>query len=430
MNKLIIFGTLIGLVVSDPNGAQVVNVKQDNLGNYNLQYAADGIARIEQRTVDGSVNGGFSYIDPHGILRSTAFTSGQHGFHAVSPDIPVPVQDTPEVALAKAQHLAALRNAHLANGHTLIPEGQFVQQKTVVAATPNVAFETVPVTRVEKIVEKDVPLFSTKFVQEIPETHKFVELPAVRTSHISVNSGDKLISADIPLLKTNQFTFQVPTEKLIKTDIPLFRTNNVVSEKLIETEVPLVRSSHVAIESSPTKLVNTEIPVFRTSNIELKSIPFSEKLFEAIPTVRSSDFTLTQAKVEVPTERRIIETELPLRSSHLKLETVETPKTLFEIPTSHLRFASIESPNTFLKYETIESPKTRLEIPSGTHLRLESVEPSKTHIEIPARSEFVTVPRSAIGLDSLRLITLDDKSHVLKFDGDLKSSLSSILLRQ
>ncbi|KAF5301679.1 hypothetical protein FQR65_LT08766 [Abscondita terminalis] len=420
MKNLILLCVTLGLAIADPNVADV-KVKQDNLGNYNLQFATDGIARIEQRTVDGKISGGFSYVDPHGVLRSTAFTSGQHGFQAISPDIPVPVQDTPEVALAKAQHLALLRNAHLSR--TVIPEGQYLQHKTVVASAPNVAFETVPVARVEKVVEGQVPLVSTNVVQSS-------QIPSVRTT---LNSGD------VQLLRT----FEVPTEKLIKTEIPLLRTSNIavpVSEKLIQTEVPLIRSSHVAIESAPAiseKVVKTEVPVFRTTNVESSSIPV----------LRSSDIAFSQAKIEVPTQRHIIQTELPLRSTQLKLESVESPRTFLEIPTSNLRVATIESPktrleipSTLLKFESIESPKTLLEIPTG-HLRVESIESPKTHvdvrsdspttrIEVPARTEFIEIPRSAIGLDSLRVVTVDGKTQILRVDGDLKSSLSKILLRE
>ncbi|KAF5298534.1 hypothetical protein FQA39_LY11786 [Lamprigera yunnana] len=109
-------------------GGQEVAVNQDTLGNYKLRYLVDGISRVEQGDGHGNVNGGFSYYDPYGILRKTEFTSGVHGYNAFGADIPVPVQDTPEVAIAKAQHLSVLRAAYLAPKYPEFqgPEESFV----------------------------------------------------------------------------------------------------------------------------------------------------------------------------------------------------------------------------------------------------------------------------------------------------------------
>ncbi|KAK4886273.1 hypothetical protein RN001_002544 [Aquatica leii] len=110
MMFLIVFASVFVSVLA---GGQEVAVTQDTLGNYNLKYLIDGISRVEHGDIHGNVNGGFSYIDPYGILRKTEFTSGIHGYNAIGTDIPVPVQDTPEVAHAKAKHLAALHAAYL-----------------------------------------------------------------------------------------------------------------------------------------------------------------------------------------------------------------------------------------------------------------------------------------------------------------------------
>ncbi|KAF5284013.1 hypothetical protein FQA39_LY17171 [Lamprigera yunnana] len=111
MNALFVFTLLLASALAAP--LDTVSVSQDTLGNYNLRFDAAGISRVENRDVFGNVNGGFSYVDPFGFVRQTQFTSGAHGVHAVGTDIPVPVQDTPEVAYAKAQHLAVLNAAYL-----------------------------------------------------------------------------------------------------------------------------------------------------------------------------------------------------------------------------------------------------------------------------------------------------------------------------
>ncbi|KAF5290397.1 hypothetical protein FQR65_LT11574 [Abscondita terminalis] len=110
MISLIVFLAVIVAVLGE---GQEVAVSQDTLGNYRLKYAIPGISRVEHGDAHGNVNGGFSYIDPHGIVRKTEFTSGVHGYNAIGTDIPLPVQDTPEVAHEKAKHLAALHAAYL-----------------------------------------------------------------------------------------------------------------------------------------------------------------------------------------------------------------------------------------------------------------------------------------------------------------------------
>ncbi|KAK5643521.1 hypothetical protein RI129_007366 [Pyrocoelia pectoralis] len=111
MNTLIVLALCLSAVVSAP--VDTVEVRQDTLGNYNLRFQVPGISRVENRDAFGNVDGGFSYYDDLGILRETRFTSGTHGVHAVGTDIPVPVQDTPEVAQAKAEHLSVLNAAYL-----------------------------------------------------------------------------------------------------------------------------------------------------------------------------------------------------------------------------------------------------------------------------------------------------------------------------
>ncbi|KAF5290390.1 hypothetical protein FQR65_LT11567 [Abscondita terminalis] len=112
MHFLIVLAALFAAALAAP--LDTVAVSHDTLGNYNLHFEVPGISRVENRDAFGNVNGAFSYVDPYGIVRQTQFTSGAHGVHAVGTDIPLPVPDTPEVAHAKAEHLAVLHAAYLA----------------------------------------------------------------------------------------------------------------------------------------------------------------------------------------------------------------------------------------------------------------------------------------------------------------------------
>lgn len=89
---------------------------QDILGQYSYGYAAPWSARSEVRSVDGSTSGGYSYVDPNGNVQSVHYTADAvHGFRVAGTNIPVdkpvevkPVEDTPEVAKAKEEHLKAV----------------------------------------------------------------------------------------------------------------------------------------------------------------------------------------------------------------------------------------------------------------------------------------------------------------------------------
>lgn len=99
---------------------------QDESGQYSYGYANPLSAKIESRALDGTTVGGYSYVDGQGAIQSVEYTAdGVNGFRVAASNLPVapavpkvpaqplpvPVQDTPEVAEAKAKHLAAVEEA-------------------------------------------------------------------------------------------------------------------------------------------------------------------------------------------------------------------------------------------------------------------------------------------------------------------------------
>ncbi|XP_075238233.1 uncharacterized protein LOC142334247 [Lycorma delicatula] len=109
---------------------------QDGSGGYSFGHSGGPSSKTEHGTADGRVSGSYSYVDGNGIVQTATYTADStHGFqvHAsnlpvapnpapVSPSVPnhisapvyrplgVPVVDTPEVAAAKAGHLAAVEH--------------------------------------------------------------------------------------------------------------------------------------------------------------------------------------------------------------------------------------------------------------------------------------------------------------------------------
>lgn len=90
---------------------------QDELGQASFGYAHPGQAATNLRDGFGNQIGSYAYINPEGKEVRVSYTADHRGFRVLSnalPEAPVanlvaplPVQDTPEVAAAKAAHLAA-----------------------------------------------------------------------------------------------------------------------------------------------------------------------------------------------------------------------------------------------------------------------------------------------------------------------------------
>ena len=94
---------------SAPLDENVVDVVHDTSGNYKFHYKTEESSKTEERKQDGFTSGFFSYTDPDGVLHVVHYKAGKEGVHVDSPFVPQPVQDTPEVAAAKAEHESVVK---------------------------------------------------------------------------------------------------------------------------------------------------------------------------------------------------------------------------------------------------------------------------------------------------------------------------------
>lgn len=93
---------------------------QDGSGGYHYSFTGPHHAKAES-TLNGITQGGYSYIDANGILQTVAYTADdQNGFRVSASNLPQPpkneplvMQDTPEVAAAKKNHLEELKKSQL-----------------------------------------------------------------------------------------------------------------------------------------------------------------------------------------------------------------------------------------------------------------------------------------------------------------------------
>jgi Insect cuticle protein len=95
---------------------------QDEFGQASFGYAHPGQAATNFRDAFGNQVGSYAYINPEGKEIRVSYVADSNGFRVLSnalPEgpaplnvaLPAPVQDTPEVAAAKAAHLAAVASA-------------------------------------------------------------------------------------------------------------------------------------------------------------------------------------------------------------------------------------------------------------------------------------------------------------------------------
>lgn len=117
---------MVTVTLARPLDEYRVRVTQDTAGNYKIEYTDGETTRIEERRHDGSVSGSYSYVDSNGVLQTIQYVSGPQGFvvldgspalvdlapqFSVPVGAPLPVQYTPEVAAARAEHLALVEAA-------------------------------------------------------------------------------------------------------------------------------------------------------------------------------------------------------------------------------------------------------------------------------------------------------------------------------
>ncbi|XP_050075167.1 cuticle protein-like [Anopheles maculipalpis] len=117
---------------------------QDELGQYSYGYNGGLSAKAESKSFDGITRGSYSYLDAENKLQTVAYTADAlNGFRVAASNLPVapvetrtapePVKDTPEVAAAKADHMAAIEEAKLRNAAA---EKESESEATIIAAAP------------------------------------------------------------------------------------------------------------------------------------------------------------------------------------------------------------------------------------------------------------------------------------------------------
>ena len=162
MNIFIFTSFLLAFAAATPTGlieksallysTPIVNQyhSQDQLGQYVYGYNGGLSSKVESRTLDGVTRGSYSYIDADNILQTVEYTAdATNGFRAAATNLPKapihealplePMRETPEVAKARAEHMAAFERIN--NEHRQIKEAEpfIAVRASETPATPFIA---------------------------------------------------------------------------------------------------------------------------------------------------------------------------------------------------------------------------------------------------------------------------------------------------
>merc|ERR1711863_24650 len=92
---------------------------QDEFGQFSFGYQNINSARSETKDAFGVTRGSYQYVDANNVVQTVHYTADDiNGFRVAATNVPVapaaaalglpvPVVETPEVAAARAEHLAA-----------------------------------------------------------------------------------------------------------------------------------------------------------------------------------------------------------------------------------------------------------------------------------------------------------------------------------
>ncbi|XP_052565841.1 uncharacterized protein LOC120412572 [Culex pipiens pallens] len=125
---------------------------QDSLGQYSYGYNGGLSAKAETKSFDGVTRGSYSYLDAENKLQTVSYTADAlNGFRAQASNLPqapvetrvapAPVQDTPEVAKARADHLVAVEEAKVRNANAASSD----ESAIIVSAAPAAVAPIAPI---------------------------------------------------------------------------------------------------------------------------------------------------------------------------------------------------------------------------------------------------------------------------------------------
>ena len=199
---------------------------QDELGQASFGFAYPGHAASNYRDAFGNQVGSYAYINAEGKEVQVAYTADHRGFRVLSNDLPVapvdeskapvfdgkapePVQDTPEVAAAKAEHFRLKEEAAAAAASA--PEvAPVAEEKPAVADVPVADVPVAETPVVEAAPVADAPVEAAP-VADAPVEAAPVEAAPVEAAPVADAPVEAAPVADAPAAEVTS-VFDAPVE--------------------------------------------------------------------------------------------------------------------------------------------------------------------------------------------------------------------------
>lgn len=183
---------------------------QSGLGDYGYGYQAGPSAKSEIKTLDGITQGSYSYVDAASKLQTVNYVADSLGFRVAATNLPTPpvyegkapkpVEDTPEVKAAKAEHLNIV--AKVKNG-----EAPVVAPTVAPLKAPLPVEDTVEVKAAKEEHLKAVEVAKTRSAVEnvVVAPHSAIEVhaPVAYAAQVPVHYTAPVAYSAVPVVTVN-----------------------------------------------------------------------------------------------------------------------------------------------------------------------------------------------------------------------------------
>lgn len=287
---------------------------QDSLGQYSYGYEGGPSAKNEVRSLDGVTRGSYSYVDPEGKLQSVAYTADAlNGFRVAATNLPEgpkeivaapliapePVQETVEVAKARADHLAIVAQGGVSQINLVrsaLPELESVKETAEVAKAREEHLKAIEDAKLIKgpiVPEVELkPVEETLEVKMAREEHlKSVENAKLRNAAIESIQDIRVVAPGIiPVTRIAEPTLIRTSDPIVtKIDAPV--VTRIASPVITKIDTPVLTRIATPVITKIESPIATRIDTGAINTIRLADPSFapivpSSRFFE-VKTVES-----------------------------------------------------------------------------------------------------------------------------------------------
>lgn len=242
---------------------------QDSLGQYSYGYNGGLSSKVETKTLDGITRGSYSYVDAENRLQTVEYTADAvNGFRAAATNLPKapidtnvapqPIELTPEVARATAEHMTAFKE--IASRNDVEPELPIVAEVKSIAPIAPIA----PIARIEPISTYNAFAPIANFAPASYFTYKTEEHPAAFSYSYNAPAATYAYSAGPATFYTHtmplqhNFAFGQPAI-FARAATPIAYEPQTLTQVSDTVEVAAAKAEHLAaVEEQKARIANAD----------------------------------------------------------------------------------------------------------------------------------------------------------------------------